>query len=124
MIKNILQRIGLTEGEIRVYTALLELGSSTTGKITKKSGISGSKVYEVLDRLGNKGLVTHVIINGVKHFEAANPERILDYLDEKEKQLEDEKKSIQKIIPELILKQSLSFKMDEHIYSSPNKNTM
>ncbi len=46
-----LSKIGLTEGETTVYLALLELGSSTTWNITKKSGISGSKVYEVLDRL-------------------------------------------------------------------------
>lgn len=100
-----LRKIGLTEGEIKVYLALLELGSTTSGKITKKCGISGSKVYEVLDRLMNKGLANFIIKNGIKHFEAANPERILDYLEEKEKQIEKEKASIQKIIPQLILKQ-------------------
>jgi len=30
---NVLRDLGLTEGEIRVYLALLELGSSTAGKI-------------------------------------------------------------------------------------------
>ena len=85
MIKGALQQIGLTDGEIRVYLALLELGSTSTGKITKDSGISGSKVYEVLDRLMHKGLATYVIKNGVKYFAPTQPEKILDYLDEKGK---------------------------------------
>jgi sugar-specific transcriptional regulator TrmB len=104
MVKESLRKIGLTEGEIKVYLALLELGSISSGKITKKCGISGSKVYEVLDRLMNKGLANFIVKNGVKYFEAASPERILDYLEEKEQQIESEKVSIQKIIPQLMMK--------------------
>jgi sugar-specific transcriptional regulator TrmB len=99
-----LRKVGLTEGEIKVYLALLELGSTTSGKITKKCGISGSKVYEVLDRLMNKGLAASIIKNGVKNFEAASPERIMDYMEEKKKDIEKEKISIQKIIPQLLLR--------------------
>ncbi|PIN75089.1 hypothetical protein COV18_05020 [Candidatus Woesearchaeota archaeon CG10_big_fil_rev_8_21_14_0_10_37_12] len=105
MINQALQRIGLTDGEIKVYLALLELGSTSTGKLTKKSGISGSKVYEVLDRLMNKGLASFIIKNGVKYFEATRPERLLDYLDEKESEIEKEKEEVQKILPQLLLKQ-------------------
>ncbi len=117
MIENTLQKIGLTKGEIKVYIALLELGSSTTGKITKKSGVSGSKVYEVLDRLIKKGLASFIIKNKVKRFEATRPERILDYLEEKEKQLKKEKLLIQKIIPELILKQKGTVKSEVKVFT-------
>ena len=105
MVEDALRQIGLTEGEIRVYLALLELGSSSTGNITKRSNISGSKVYEVLERLLTNGFVTEVIKNGVRYFEATSPERILDYLDEKKEDIEHERIAIQKIIPNLILKQ-------------------
>ena len=37
---EILETIGLTKAEIKVYSALLELGSSTTGPIVEKSGAS------------------------------------------------------------------------------------
>lgn len=112
-----LKRIGLTDGEIKVYLALLELGSTTIGKITKISGISGSKVYEVLDRLIKKGLVSSVVKNNVSQFEATSPERIIDYLDEKRKQIDSEKEEINKIIPELILKQSNNKKSEAKIYT-------
>lgn len=100
-----LQRIGLTDGEIKVYLALLETGSSSITNIIKKSGISGSKTYEVLDRLAKKGLITFVTRNNIKYFEAYSPDRILDYLEEKEHAIEEEKIAIKKILPELILKQ-------------------
>jgi sugar-specific transcriptional regulator TrmB len=117
MIETSLQKIGLTKGEIRVYLSLLELGASSTGKIIKKSGISGSKVYEVLDRLAKKGLINSTIKNGVRYFESANPKRILEYLNEKEQEIGKEKEEINKIIPSLMLKLQHAPKSEVKIYT-------
>ena len=117
MVQEALKQIGLTEGEIKVYLALLELGSTSTGKITKKSNISGSKVYEVLERLMQKGLASTVTKNNIKHFEATSPERILDYLDEKSSDIEKEKNNIRKIIPELILKKKETKQSEVKVYT-------
>lgn len=116
MIKQSMKRIGLTEGEISVYLALLELGSTTTWNLTKKAGVSGSKVYEVLERLMKKGLVSSIIKNNVKYFEASSPVRILDYLEEKNKEIEIEKSEIRKVIPELILKQKYAKTAEAKIF--------
>jgi len=35
---SILEDLGLTQAEIKVYLALLELGSSSAGRILEKSG--------------------------------------------------------------------------------------
>jgi sugar-specific transcriptional regulator TrmB len=112
-----LRKIGLTEGEIKVYLALLELGNSTTWNVTKKSKISGSKVYEVLDRLMQKGLAATVTKNNIKYFEATSPERIIDYLDEKNNEINKEKNEIKKIIPDLILKQANSAKSEVKVFT-------
>jgi len=104
----LLEEIGLTKSEIKVYLALLELGSSSTGKIVDKSKASSSKIYEILDKLIDKGLVSYNVTSGVKHFEAAPPSRILDYVDEKEKKIIEQKKALQQILPELELKQKRS----------------
>jgi len=117
MIEQTLKLIGLTEGETRIYLSLLELGTSTTWNITKKSKISGSKVYEVLERLIEKGLVSFIIKNNVKYFEASSPDKIISYLEEKERKIELEKIEIQKIIPELILKQKSAKKSEAKIFT-------
>jgi len=116
MIEQVLQKIGLTNGEIKVYLALLELGSTTTWQITKKSRVSGSKVYEVLDRLIKKGLASYIIKNNIRYFEAARPEMILEYLDQKSKIIESDKTEVQKIIPSLIMKQHQAVKAEAKIF--------
>ena len=57
---NALKDAGLTDGEAKVYLALLELGSSTTGPIIHKSKIAKSIVYQILEKLMQKGLVSYV----------------------------------------------------------------
>ena len=57
MDTKILKEAGLTEGEIKVYLGLLELGLSTTGPIIEKSRIARSIIYQILEKLMQKGLV-------------------------------------------------------------------
>ena len=103
-----LKEIGLTDSEIKVYLALLELGSSSKGNIVKRSKVASSKIYELLDKLIEKGLVSYVIKSKVKYFEAAHPKRILDYVNEKDKKIKKQKKEIEALLPELELKRSMA----------------
>ena len=100
-IEIILEEIGLTKNEIKIYLALLKLGSTSTGAILKETRVHASKVYDGLERLANKGLVTHVIIANTKHFKAVNPERLIDFLEDKKKTIENQKNEIEKHLPEL-----------------------
>lgn len=101
MYETQLQQLGLTEGESKVYEALLNLGPSTVGPIVKKSGIAYSNVYEVLERLIHKGLVSFIMKEKTKHFQAVEPTRIKDYLDKQEAELEKNKATFEKLLPEL-----------------------
>ena len=101
MDTKILEKIGLTNGESKVYLALLEIGLSSTGQIIEKSQITSSKVYIILQKLEKKGLVSHIIKNNVKYFQSADPDRIIDYLSEKSDELNDNIKSVKEMIPHL-----------------------
>ncbi|MFQ5621290.1 MAG: TrmB family transcriptional regulator [Candidatus Nanoarchaeia archaeon] len=96
-----LKAIGLTEGEIKVYLSLLNSGLTTTGIVIKQSGITGSKVYNILDRLIKKGLVSSIIRNKTKYFQASPVSRIRDYVSRQEKELSEKKKAIENILPML-----------------------
>lgn len=98
---KLLEEIGLTQGEVRVYQALLRLGATKTGRLAHEAGVSSSKVYKILDRLQKKGLAGHVVKSGVKHFRALEPKRLLEYLDEKEQQLLEKKALVERMLPEL-----------------------
>lgn len=96
-----LKKIGLTDGESRAYLALLKLGSSTVGPIVKESRISYSKIYEVLGRLLEKGVISYNIKEKTKHFQSVAPNRLLDILEQKEKEIIENKNQLKKIIPNL-----------------------
>lgn len=99
-----LKKIGLTEGELKIYDALLELGETTRTQLAKKSGISPSKIYDVANRLIEKGIISSVKKNGVLHFNAGDPERIKDFLQQKEQELQNEKSIVDQLLPTLLLK--------------------
>jgi HTH-type transcriptional regulator, sugar sensing transcriptional regulator len=83
-LPTMLEQIGLSERESRVYLALLDIGPSTTSKLIRKTGIASSKIYDVLEKLENKGVATHILVRGKKQFQAANPQKLFDLVKEKE----------------------------------------
>ena len=70
-----LQKIGLTAGEIKVYNAVLELGISSLGKIQEKTGIERRNIYDILNKLIEKGLISYTIEKGKKTFQAKLPKK-------------------------------------------------
>lgn len=56
-IKAILQKLGLSETEARVYTAILKLGSGTVAAISKTTGFYRPTIYKTLPLLTEKNLV-------------------------------------------------------------------
>lgn len=112
-----LQNIGLTDGEIRVYLALVKLGPSTTGPITNESGVSSSKIYHILEKLLQKGIISFIIKEKTRHYQAEDPAKLRDYINKKEKDFQEQKKEINKLIPRLRLQQQLEkTKSEAQIY--------
>lgn len=106
MQTRFLEEAGLTRTEAKVYLVLLELGSALAGKITEKSGIHRRSVYDAIERLIEKGLVSYVIKNNRKHFEAVEPKRLLQIMEERED-------NIKSILPELELKRKYAEEKQE-----------
>ena len=101
MYEKQLKELGLTEGESKVYESLLFIGSSTVGPIVKKSGVAYSNIYEILNRLSEKGLVSFIRKEKTKYFQAVQPTRIRDYLDKQEQKIHKNRTVFEKLLPEL-----------------------
>ena len=99
MDTSLLERIGLTKSEIKVYISLIELGSSSVGAITSKSKVASSKTYELLDKLIAKGLVTTFKEKNVNYFKAVNPNRLKDYLEDKKNELVKNESELLTLMP-------------------------
>jgi len=96
-IEDILLDLGLTQNEVKVYLALLEIGPTTTGALISRTGLHVPRVYDALSGLVNKGLVSFVIKNKKKYFEAGDPEHFIDLLKEKEKALKESLPELKKL---------------------------
>ncbi len=84
-----LRQLGLTSNEVKVYLALLRLKSALAGQITEMAGVHRRNVYDALERLIQKGIVSYVYGRKRKYFKAEPPERLLGLLDAKKKSLSD-----------------------------------
>ncbi len=94
MDTSIFEELGLTNSEIKVYLALLSLGSSTAGKILEKSNLQNSVLHRALNSLIERGLINFIIEGKRKEYTATDPESFLEFIDEKKKRFE-------KLLPQL-----------------------
>jgi len=109
MDTTILEDIGFTNAEIKIYIALLELGTAKAGAVIKKTGLQNSVVHLTLQKLSGKGFLSYVKKGGVKEYTAADPENIL-------KLIEDRKNRFKQILPDLLAKRKKVEKQDVEIY--------
>lgn len=116
MEEKILLEFGLTKNEVNIYLTLLKTGSALAGEITKKTGIHRRNVYDSLERLMEKGLISHVIVNNRKLFSPANPKRFLNIIEEKKHELDIRKKAFEEIMPALNLMHPLTKKQDVRFF--------
>ena len=112
-----MEEIGLTKGEAKVYMALLDIGSSATGQIIKTAHVSRSKVYEMLEKLISNGLVSFVVRENVKYYEAASPNVIMDLIDKRRAALAAQKKNLEKTVALLAKRHSMKrVPQTAHVY--------
>lgn len=89
-----LKKIGLNSKESQAYLALLELGSASIVALAKKSSLKRTTVYEVLESLKEKGLISETLFGRRIKYIAEPPEKLLEI---KKRELE----TLQNIMPTL-----------------------
>jgi len=95
MIYEKLQKIGLNEKEAKIYASLLELGETSIQRISKKSKIKRTTIYNTIDSLKEKGLVSTILKNKRRYYVASDPREL-------EFKLEEQKNALKNLMPELL----------------------
>jgi len=88
-------KLGLNEKEAKVYLASLELGETNIERISKKSGVSRTTVYDIIGSLKEKGLISYIKKKNRSFFYAEDP-RLM------EEAFEEKKRNLHKILPDLL----------------------
>ena len=88
-IQEILQKLGLTQNESKVYLYLNKNGSKKAKEIAQNQKIPRTETYHLLTALQNKGIVV-VISDRITKFDVIELEKVLDILINNElKRIED-----------------------------------
>ncbi|OGE76469.1 MAG: hypothetical protein A3A83_00050 [Candidatus Doudnabacteria bacterium RIFCSPLOWO2_01_FULL_48_57] len=105
IVENLLQ-FGLDEKEISVYLSLISLGPAPASAISKQSQVNRGTTYDILERLMKLGLVS--FYNAYKqddskkqHYVAEPPQKLVNAVENKKRNLDTLKLNISKSLPEL-----------------------
>jgi len=100
-----LKGIGLSDSEIKIFITLLKFGELNVAEISQHSGLHRTNIYDSLEKLKEKGVVSYLSKENKQFFRAMKPESLVTYLKDKEneiKQLVPELKKIQSGINEKV----------------------
>jgi sugar-specific transcriptional regulator TrmB len=100
-IKTMGKFIGLSDNEIEVYSCLVRRERMTALDISKETSIYRTNVYDILDSLEKKGIISHIMINNKMYFMASDVKNLLDYMDDQKRQLDEKKKQLSQMIEKL-----------------------
>jgi len=75
---NCLTELGLSEYEARAYTALVSTGPVTAYEAARTAGIPTSKIYEVMAKLSEKGMVLMSEDEGARKYVPIDPEEFVE----------------------------------------------
>ena len=91
MIEDSLTKLGFSPSETKAYLHLLRTGRTYANRLSAETKINRTNVYEALERLAAKGMVSFITRNKVKWFEANAAESLMALIKEKEDNIRDTK---------------------------------
>lgn len=92
-----LKELGLSEGQINVYKSVLELGTANLNSIHEKTGIERRNIYDILNKLIEKGLIAYITQKGKRTYQCTHPNKIKEEIEKKENALAELKNTIPQI---------------------------
>jgi len=88
MENKTLVELGLTEAESKIYFAVLKLKTCTVRDITKECGFHRTNIYDVLEQLREKGLISIFKEEKTTKYSASDPNNLYELLREKKEILD------------------------------------
>lgn len=99
---DVLKKMGLSDNEIQIYVSLLGGGEASAYELSQKTGIYRPHVYDKLETLLKRGLISYVHKGKKKVFQAYHPNKLLEYLEEKNNEITKTKEELQNCLPDLV----------------------
>jgi len=83
MYIELFQKLGLSKNEAELYETLLKEGELSVGRLSSKSKVHRRNVYDVIERLLEKGLVFEIVEQKENRYQAVDPKKLVELIEEK-----------------------------------------
>jgi len=98
---SLLEKLGLSEKEAKVYLATLELSEDSVQNIGKKAGVNRATTYVILEKLMSQGLVSTYEKDKKTVFVAQDPKELVNLLEEERRSIEVREKELKENLNQL-----------------------
>jgi HTH-type transcriptional regulator, sugar sensing transcriptional regulator len=92
-----LHTLGLTNGEIKVYSAVLTTGNSSINQIHEKTGLERRGIYDIINKLIEKGLISYTEERKKKTYQTIPINKLKTQIQEKQEELNSLKHKLPEI---------------------------
>ncbi len=99
--KDLQRSLNLTDAQASVYLAALELGQATMQQLARKSGVKRTSIYNFIDELKERHLITEAKKHKRSVYSAVHPDKLMEIEQERIKELNS-------LLPELMAIQNSS----------------
>ena len=97
MVFKELKVLGLSKGEVMVYSAILNSGISSINEVHERTGLERRAIYDIINKLIKKGMVTYNIEKGKRRFQCSPLKKLLEELNLKKQEI----LNFEKIMPSI-----------------------
>lgn len=95
---KILEELGLTPAEVKTYLYLLTRPQTTATKIALETKLNRSNLYNILDSLAEKNLVSFTVIKKARYYSANKPDALKTVIELKIDEFQQKKSELQEFI--------------------------
>ena len=103
ILNTALERLGLGDKERLILLALLQSGPMLVANVARVAKLNRTTTYGVLKELAEKGLASSAKHGQVLRYQSIAPELLPSYIERHSKELEESKKEVERVIPQIKL---------------------
>lgn len=96
-----LKELGLTDGEIKTYLAVLNLGPSSALDLSIATGLTRQSTYNATQRLSDLSLLDFSVRGNISVFSAKDPSCLINFAQSRQRNMDTLVKELSELVPEL-----------------------
>jgi hypothetical protein len=95
-VEDILNKLGLTENQTKVFLGAVKAGLAPVSQVAKQAGIARTYAYEIAEELKQKGLLAEIEHEKIKKVQALDYGGLLSYIQRRQRDMRSLEKDLEK----------------------------